>query len=48
VGGREAITSRVYGLKPGEVELEVTTAGDGSIAMEMWELGAISPDRLTT
>jgi beta-fructofuranosidase len=48
VGGREAVTSRVYGLKPGEVELEVTTAGDGSIAMEMWELAAISPDRLTT
>jgi len=48
VGGREAITNRVYGLKPGAVELEVTTAGDRSIAMEMWELAAISSDRLTT
>ena len=46
VGGRDAITSRVYGLKPGETELEVTAAG--AAAVSLWELKAISRDRLTT
>jgi beta-fructofuranosidase len=48
IGAREAITSRVYGLKPGETELEVIVAGDRSIELEMWPLASISPDRLTT
>jgi beta-fructofuranosidase len=48
VGGREAMTSRVYGLKPGETELEVAVTGRSQIEFEMWPLNAISPDRLTT
>lgn len=48
VCGTEALTSRVYGLKPGETELEVTVAGDGFIELDLWPLAAISPDRLTT
>jgi beta-fructofuranosidase len=48
VGEREAITSRVYGLKPGETELEITLTGKKSIELQMWPLDAISSDRLTT
>ncbi|MGB6688333.1 MAG: glycoside hydrolase family 32 protein [Terracidiphilus sp.] len=48
IGGREAITSRVYRLKPGEAELEVSATGDRSAKIEVWPLAAISPDRLTT
>ena len=48
VGGREALTSRVYGLKPGETELEVSVAGKEHVELQMWPLEAISADRLTT
>jgi len=48
VGGREALTSRVYGLKPGECELEITVAGDRAVEVDHWPLDAISSDRLTT
>jgi beta-fructofuranosidase len=48
IGGREVLTSRVYGLKPGETELEVTLSGTKSVELEQWPLEAISADRLTT
>ncbi len=48
VGGKEAITSRVYGLKPGQTELEVEMRGKSGIEIVQWPLAAISPDRLTT
>lgn len=48
IGGREAMTSRVYSLGPGDTELEVSVGGKGHIAVESWELQPISPDRLTT
>jgi beta-fructofuranosidase len=48
VGGREALTGRVYGLKPGETEIEVTVAGKGQVEVQLWPLEAISADRLTT
>jgi hypothetical protein len=48
IGGREAITSRVYTLRPGETELEVTVAGKGKVELNLWPLNAISPDRLTS
>jgi len=48
IGGREALTSRVYGLKPGETEIEVLLTGTKSVDMSIWPLDAISTDRLTT
>jgi hypothetical protein len=48
IGGREAITSRVYALKPGETELEVTVSGAKNVDLSHWPINAISPDRLTT
>ena len=48
IGGREAITSRVYTLKPGETELEVSVTGRGHITVDLCPLQPISPDRLTT
>lgn len=48
VGKREAITSRVYSLKPGETELEVSMAGTGETKLALWPLKAISTDRLTS
>jgi beta-fructofuranosidase len=48
IGGREALTSRVYTLKPGQTELEVAVTGKEKVAVELWPLAAISPDRLTT
>ncbi len=48
IGGREALTSRVYGLKPGETELEVAVSGQRGSVFHLWPLAAISPDRLTT
>jgi beta-fructofuranosidase len=48
IGGREAITSRVYGLKAGASELEVAVAGNSSVELDLWPLAAISADRLTT
>jgi len=48
IGGREALTSRVYGLETGLSELVVSVEGAKNIALTHWELDAISPDRLTT
>jgi beta-fructofuranosidase len=48
IGEREALTSRVYSLKPGETEFEISVTGDRSVQLEHWPLAAISPDRLTT
>ncbi len=48
IGGREALTSRVYTLKPNETELEITLSGNGHSALETWPLNPISLDRLTT
>jgi beta-fructofuranosidase len=48
IGNREALTSRVYGLKPGEATLEVSLKGEGHIETQTWPLKAISADRLTS
>jgi beta-fructofuranosidase len=48
IGGREALTSRVYGLKPGETNLEVSVKGKNHVALQTWPLKAISADRLTS
>ncbi len=48
IGGREAITSRVYTLRHGATELEVSIAGKGRVELQVWPMMAISPDRLTT
>ncbi len=48
VGGREAMTSRVYGLKPDQTELEVSLTGAKNVELSLWALDAISSDRLTT
>ena len=46
LSGREQLVSRVYGLKAGEVELEIETA-KGPVEGRFWKLEAISGDRLT-
>jgi beta-fructofuranosidase len=48
IGGREALTSRAYGLRPGETELEVNVKGKGHVELQTWPLKAISTDRLTS
>jgi beta-fructofuranosidase len=48
IGGREAITSRVYTLQPGETELEISLTGKKSVELSQWSLAPISADRLTT
>ncbi len=48
IGGREAVTSRVYTLKPGETTLEVSIVEKGRVEVSLWPLQPISPDRLTT
>lgn len=48
IGDREALTSRVYGLKPGASELVVSVEGTKKIELAHWPLDAISPDRMTT
>jgi beta-fructofuranosidase len=48
IGGREAITSRVYSLRPDETELEVSVEGIKSVELSQWSMGAISPDRMAT
>jgi len=48
IGGREALTSRVYTLKANATELEITTTGTKPIHAELWPLRPISADRLTT
>jgi beta-fructofuranosidase len=47
-GETEALTARVYGLLPGEAELELTSAGEGAISGELFELKTISPDKMTS
>ena len=47
-GGVEAFTARVYGLQPGEGELELTSAGEGIITGQMWEMKSISADKMTS
>jgi beta-fructofuranosidase len=48
IGGRDAMTSRVYTVKPGDTQIEVSVAGKGHLDIELWPLQAISNDRLTT
>ena len=48
IGGREALTSRVYVVKPGETELVVETTAAKKMSVSLWPLEAISKDRLTT
>ena len=48
IGGREAITSRVYGLAPYAATLEARYDGPGRVELLHWPLNAISRDRLTT
>jgi hypothetical protein len=48
VGGREAMTCRVYGLKPDRTELVVSLMGAKGVELSLWPLNAISSDRLTT
>ena len=48
IGGREALTSRVYAVKPGETELVVETTAAKKMDVSLWPLEAISKDRLTT
>jgi beta-fructofuranosidase len=48
IGGREAITSRVYDLKVGDTQLEIAFTGKQSRMLSHWPLNTISTDRLTT
>ncbi|MGA9464060.1 MAG: glycoside hydrolase family 32 protein [Terracidiphilus sp.] len=48
IGGREALTSRVYTIKPGETTLEVAMTGGDRVTLSHWPLAAISKDRLIT
>lgn len=48
IGGREALTRRVYRLKAGATELEIAASGKGVTEVRLWRLDAISKDRLTT
>ena len=48
IGGREALTSRVYAVKPGETELVVETSSAKKMDVSLWPLEAISKDRLTS
>ncbi|HWA95184.1 MAG TPA: glycoside hydrolase family 32 protein [Terracidiphilus sp.] len=48
IGGREAITSRVYGLAPYAATFETEYEGPGHVQLLHWPLRAISKDRLTT
>ncbi len=48
IAGREALTSRVYSVRPGESELEIALLKGESVALKQWPLETISTDRLTT
>jgi hypothetical protein len=48
IGGREALTSRVYTLEPGETQIEVAVEDAGHVEVEAWLLKTVSADRLTT
>ncbi len=45
--GREALTSRVYSLQPGQTDLEISVKGASSVTLSHWPLAAISANRLT-
>jgi beta-fructofuranosidase len=47
-GNGEALTSRVYGLQPGESELQIVFDGAGTVQCELWNLRSISRDKLTS
>jgi beta-fructofuranosidase len=46
--GRECLTSRVYDVRPGDTELEISLLTGESFRVTQWPLEAISTDRLTT
>ena len=46
--GREALTSRVYKVAPGETEIEIELLTGQSVTIKQWPFDAISRDRLTT
>ena len=46
--GRECLTSRVYDVRPGATELEISLIDGESFRVTHWPLEAISPDRMTT
>ena len=48
IGGREALTSRVYKVQPGLTDLEITVKGGSSVTLSHWPLASISSNRLTT
>ena len=48
IGGREALTSRVYEVHPGQTEHRDTVKGANSVTLSHWPLSAISTNRLTT
>jgi beta-fructofuranosidase len=48
IGGQEALTSRVYSVKPGDTDVEITYKGASTIALSHWPLNTISVNRLTT
>ena len=48
IGGREALTSRVYTLKPNATELEISTTGAKPLYIELWPMNSISANRMTT
>jgi beta-fructofuranosidase len=48
IGAREAMVSRVYKVRPGDSELQVSCTGRKDLSLTHWPLAAISPDRLTT
>ena len=48
MGGREALTRRVYTLEPGETQIEVAVEDAGHVEVDAWPLKTVSADRLTT
>jgi beta-fructofuranosidase len=48
IRGREALTSRVYEVRPGETDIEITVKGANGVTLSHWPLSAISTNRLTT
>lgn len=48
IGGREALTSRIYEVHPGQTDIEITVKGANSVTLSHWPLSAISTNRLTT
>jgi beta-fructofuranosidase len=48
IAGREALTSRVYTVQPGQTEIEISVKGASSVTLSHWSLAPISTNRLTT